>query len=90
MNDMCALSDIQDLTPVQRLAHLAYWYMSEVENGGHQQYFLNKVDFEHDEVAQALVAPRIADSGPALSRSAAHTSFNPMAWVGWSLTGFTI
>ncbi len=55
MNDMCALSDIRDLTPVQRVAHLAYWYMSEVENGGHHQYFLNKVEFDHDEVVRALV-----------------------------------
>src|ERR1044071_9813900 len=56
MNDMCALSDIGDLTPVQRVAHLAYWYMSEVENGGHHQYFLNKADFDQDEVVQALAA----------------------------------
>ena len=56
MNDMCALSDINDLASVQRVAHLAYWYMSEVENGGHYQYFLNKVHFDHDEVIRALEA----------------------------------
>lgn len=54
MNDMCGLSDIKDLTPVQRVAHLAYWYMSEVENGGHYQYFLNKAHYDHDEVVRAL------------------------------------
>jgi hypothetical protein len=54
MNDICALSDIGDLTPVQRVAHLAYWYMSEVENGGNYQYFVNKVEFDHDEVVRAL------------------------------------
>ena len=56
MNDMCALSELNDLTPTQRVAHLVYWYMSEVENGGHYQYFLNKVHFDHDEVIRALEA----------------------------------
>jgi len=54
MNDICSLSDIKDLTPVQRVAYLAYWYMSEVENGGHFQYFANEGHFDHDEVARAL------------------------------------
>ena len=56
MNDMCALSDVNQLTPAQRAAHLAYWYMNEVENGGHYQYFLNKAHFNHDEVINALTA----------------------------------
>ncbi len=54
MNDICALSNIKDLTPVQRVAHLAYWYMSEVENGGHYQYFLNQAVCDHDEVIRVL------------------------------------
>src|SRR6266478_6325346 len=49
MNDICALSDIKDLTPVQRVAHLCYWYMSEVYNGGHYQYFVNKRAYDHME-----------------------------------------
>ena len=27
---------------VQRAAHLAFWYDSEVQNGGHMQYFENR------------------------------------------------
>jgi hypothetical protein len=56
MNDLLALSDLEDLTPVQRRAHLAYWYMSEVYNGGHWQYFCNKADYDHDEVVDSLRA----------------------------------
>ena len=54
MNDICALSRTEDLTPVQRVAHLAYWYMSEVYNGGHYQYFINKSSYDHGEVIRAL------------------------------------
>jgi Domain of unknown function (DUF4375) len=56
MNNMLSLSDLRDLTQVQRIAHLAYWYMSEVENGCHYQYFVNKTDFDHGEVVRALDA----------------------------------
>ena len=54
MNDMMSLSDIRDLTPTQRAAHLAYWYMSEVYNGGHEQFISNHADLDHFEVVQAL------------------------------------
>jgi hypothetical protein len=67
MNDMCALSDINNLTPVQRVAHLAYWYMSEVENGGHYQYFLKKADYDHYEVVRALEATGAAEQVVILS-----------------------
>lgn len=36
------MEDYQTLTPVQRVAHLAMWYDSEVQNGGHLQYFENR------------------------------------------------
>ncbi len=39
---------------MQRVAHLAYWYMSEVYNGGHYQYFINKSSYDHGEVIRAL------------------------------------
>src|SRR5258708_36997768 len=31
----------EDLSPEQRPAHLVFWYESEVQNGGHLQYFEN-------------------------------------------------
>ena len=54
MNDMLSLSDIRDLTPIQRPAHLAYWYMSEVYNGGHEQFLTNHANLDHHEVVRAL------------------------------------
>jgi len=56
MNDMLPLSDLSDLTPTQRAAHLAYWYMSEVYNGGHEQFLTNHAELDHSEVVRALEA----------------------------------
>ncbi len=47
-------ADLDELTPVQRIAHLAWWYSSEVLNGGHGQYFGNKDYFDHAAVMSAL------------------------------------
>jgi hypothetical protein len=40
--DLIAITDYIDLTPTQRPAHLVFWYESEVQNGGHLQYFTNQ------------------------------------------------
>ncbi len=40
--DLVAMEEYEDLDPVQRVAHLAFWYDSEVQNGGHLQYFENR------------------------------------------------
>ena len=40
--DLLAMESFDDLSERQRLAHLVFWYSSEVENGGHLQYFLNQ------------------------------------------------
>lgn len=37
--DILAQEDSEDLSPIQRVAHLAFWYDAEVQNGGHGQYF---------------------------------------------------
>ena len=39
--DLLAGEDYDDLSATQRVAHLAFWYDSEVQNGGHGQYFDN-------------------------------------------------
>jgi len=36
--------------------YLAFWYFSEVYNGGHLQYFLNKHDYPWQETADAMQA----------------------------------
>jgi len=35
-------SSFEELDNVQRVAHLCFWYDSEVQNGGHLQYFENQ------------------------------------------------
>jgi hypothetical protein len=40
--DLLANESYKDLSPVQRPAHLVFWYDSEVQNGGHLQYFENR------------------------------------------------
>ena len=40
--DLLSMEDFSDLSPEQRPAHLAFWYESEVQNGGHFQYFENR------------------------------------------------
>jgi hypothetical protein len=77
INDLLALSDLRDLTPLQRIAYLAYWYMSEVENGGHFQYFINRSDFDHDEVAKALESIGAAEHSANLRN--AHNAAHGMA-----------
>jgi hypothetical protein len=32
--DLLAMEDYRDLNPVQRAAHLVFWYESEIQNGG--------------------------------------------------------
>jgi hypothetical protein len=40
--DLLAMESYGDLTVQQRPAHLVFWYESEVQNGGHLQYFENR------------------------------------------------
>ena len=40
--DLLAMEDYNDLTEIQKAAHLCFWYDSEVQNGGHLQYFVNR------------------------------------------------
>jgi hypothetical protein len=40
--DLLAMEEYDDLSSVQRKAHLVFWYDSEVQNGGHGQYLENR------------------------------------------------
>jgi hypothetical protein len=40
--DLVAMEQYQNLDNVQRVAHLTFWYDTEVQNGGHLQYFENR------------------------------------------------
>ena len=54
LNEFCVSAHVTNLTPVQRVACLAYWYMSGVEMGGHHDYFSQTPHPDSDEVAAAL------------------------------------
>jgi len=54
MIGICSGYPIDELTPIQRVAQLAFYYMSEVYNGGHHQYFINQRELNHREVVEAL------------------------------------
>jgi hypothetical protein len=40
--NLIAFENYADLDAVQRPAHLCFWYDSQVQNGGHLQYFENR------------------------------------------------
>lgn len=52
--DLLAMEDYDDLSPEQRPAHLLFWYDSEVQNGGHFQYFENRGTTRLAETVDAL------------------------------------
>jgi hypothetical protein len=52
--DLLAMERYQDLTEEQRPAHLVFWYESEVQNGGHLQYFQNRGTAHLEETLDAL------------------------------------
>jgi Domain of unknown function (DUF4375) len=53
--DLLACEEYEDLTSIQRVAHLAFWYDSEVQNGGHYQYFENQAGKRRHEGIEALI-----------------------------------
>ena len=53
--DLVGMMDYDTLLPEQRFAHLAFQYDSEVQNGGHLQYFTNLVLIVGSAVAEARV-----------------------------------
>jgi hypothetical protein len=54
--DLLAMEEYEDLDEVQRIAYLCFWYDSEVQNGGHLQYFENR---GLDMVSDSIVALNI-------------------------------
>lgn len=54
--DLIATEEYSALTSKQRLAHLAFQYESEVQNGGHYQYFVNQSGTRAPETVDALTS----------------------------------
>jgi Domain of unknown function (DUF4375) len=53
--DLIAVEDYDDLSPLQRKMHLVFWYESEVQNGGHGQFFENRGGLRLRETVAALM-----------------------------------
>jgi hypothetical protein len=54
--DLLHMSEYEGLTSTQQTAHLALWYDSEVQNGGHLQYFDNRGISHLSQTLSALAA----------------------------------
>ena len=52
--DLIATEEFEALSPVQQGAHLLFWYESEVEHGGHRQFFVNGGTVHVHETVAAL------------------------------------
>jgi len=52
--NLLAMESYLDLAPVQRPAHLVFWYEHEVQNGGHMQFFENRSAQHLPETVEAL------------------------------------
>ncbi len=68
--DIVALNTYDDLTPVQRIAHLIFWYEFEFHNGGFLQYFHNHGTSRLAEVATALETVGAPDHAALLRNTA--------------------
>lgn len=73
--DLLALEKYEDLSEEQRAAHLVFWYESEVQNGGHMQYFENRKGRYLSETITALGIVR-ANCHEQLLREAADLFFS--------------
>src|SRR5580704_12188416 len=52
--NLIATENYADLDSIQRPAHLVFWYESEVQNGGHLQYFENRGSHHLGETIEVL------------------------------------
>lgn len=68
--DLLAMSNYEDLEDSQRPAHLIFWYESEVQNGGHLQYFLNRGTGHVPETIGSLRAFGALEQARVLERAA--------------------
>jgi len=52
--DLIAMENENELTEIQKNAQQAFWYDSELQNGGHLQYFENQKKKDYSNVIQSL------------------------------------
>jgi len=52
--ELLAMEKEEDLTEIQKNAQRAFWYESEVQNGGHVQYFENTFLDDYSEIINSI------------------------------------
>jgi hypothetical protein len=75
--DLIAVEEYERLSQLQRMAHLVFWYDSEVQNGGHGQYFENRGTQRLGETVQALQALGLTCQADILEKAATARSSAP-------------
>lgn len=75
--DLLAMSDHRDLQDSQRPAHLVFWYESEVQNGGHLQFVLNRGPELVPETVESLRMLGAEEQAKVLERAAALWNSKP-------------
>lgn len=68
--DLVAMEEYTSLSDVQRQGHLVFWYESEVQNGGHLQFFLNRGTDLLNETVASLEATGLPCQAAVLRRAA--------------------
>jgi hypothetical protein len=75
--DLCYMN-IEELTSIQRTAHLVFLYSGEIYNGGHYQYFVNKGHYDHKQVIRSLDQIGCGEHAANLAAAFKHVTANPI------------
>lgn len=78
---LLAHADSHELTDIQRDAHFVFWYESEVQNGGHLQYFENRGVREAELAVRALNRLDVACQARVLAEAAARYAATTRATI---------
>jgi hypothetical protein len=73
-----AHGEYEEFNPIQRVAHLAFWYDAEVQNGGHLQYFLNSAGRHAERALDALETLGAHEQRRALAAAIELVRANPL------------
>lgn len=79
--NLLAKEKYEDLDEVQRIAYLCFWYDSEVQNGGHFQYFENRGTVFLDETLASLAVLGAACQRSILEAAGRLISITPNAQI---------
>jgi hypothetical protein len=68
--DLVAMEDVEDLTPIQTNGKRAFEYDSQIQNGGHLQYFENYRLNDYNEIINSLKSMKAPIQADILQRAA--------------------